>query len=128
MRSLAKIVITTLTVTAAATSCGLVAGLSDRELGESADGASPDVTFDQASGDTAVHEGGSEGGGNDACASESDQTFCADRMAACGTVTGNDNCGRTKTVTCGTCSLPQTCGANNQCACAGGTCPDACTP
>jgi endo-1,4-beta-D-glucanase Y len=57
-----------------------------------------------------------------ACTPESDTAFCSRLGKECGSVTANDNCGVTRTVTsCGTCTSPATCGGGgtaNMC----GTC------
>jgi hypothetical protein len=44
------------------------------------------------------------------CTAESSASFCSRRGKNCGTVTGTDNCGTTRTVTCGSCASPQSCG------------------
>lgn len=45
------------------------------------------------------------------CTAESNATFCSRLGKNCGSVTANDNCGTSRTVTsCGTCTSPQTCG------------------
>jgi peptidoglycan/xylan/chitin deacetylase (PgdA/CDA1 family) len=53
------------------------------------------------------------------CTAESNAAFCARLGKTCGTVTANDNCGASRTVTsCGACTSPETCGgggASNVC-------------
>jgi poly(beta-D-mannuronate) lyase len=45
------------------------------------------------------------------CAPESNAAFCSRLGKSCGTVTGTDNCGQSRTVSsCGTCTAPATCG------------------
>jgi uncharacterized protein YjbI with pentapeptide repeats len=44
------------------------------------------------------------------CTSESTASFCARRGKNCGSVTGTDNCGVTRTYTCGTCATGSVCG------------------
>jgi uncharacterized protein YjbI with pentapeptide repeats len=44
------------------------------------------------------------------CTAETDTAFCARWAKNCGSVTGTDNCGTTRTVSCGTCSGGLTCG------------------
>ena len=45
------------------------------------------------------------------CTPESDPVFCSHLGKNCGTVTGDDNCGTSRTVnSCGTCTSPATCG------------------
>jgi hypothetical protein len=46
------------------------------------------------------------------CTSETDASFCATRGANCGTVTGLDRCGRSRTVSCGSCASPRECGGS----------------
>jgi len=59
------------------------------------------------------------------CTPETDPQLCSRLGKNCGTVTANDNCGNSRTVSsCGTCTSPQTCGG-------GGTanvCGSSCTP
>ncbi|MBI3073043.1 MAG: hypothetical protein HYY84_13095, partial [Deltaproteobacteria bacterium] len=56
------------------------------------------------------------------CTPESDGDFCARVGATCGSKTGTDNCGASRTVTsCGSCTSPETC-LSNVCACTPTTC------
>lgn len=48
--------------------------------------------------------------GGTTCTAESNTQFCARRSKNCGSVTGTDNCGATRTVSCGSCTAPATCG------------------
>lgn len=50
------------------------------------------------------------------CVEETDAAFCARHDAACGELTGEDNCGNERTVTCGTCGDDERC-EENQCVC-----------
>ena len=65
--------------------------------------------------------GGPSGAGSTGgCAPETDAAFCARLRKDCGSVTGTDNCGTSRTVTsCGRCTSSQVCGADNVCSCAG---------
>jgi hypothetical protein len=50
-------------------------------------------------------------GGAGTCTPESDSAFCVRGGNNCGSVTADDNCGLSRTVSsCGTCASPQTCG------------------
>jgi hypothetical protein len=51
------------------------------------------------------------------CAPEADVAFCQRLGKNCGAVTGNDNCGQSRTAMCGACASPQTCQADNLCRC-----------
>jgi poly(beta-D-mannuronate) lyase len=55
--------------------------------------------------------------GGVACTPETDATFCLRLGKTCGSVTGADNCGTTRTVACGTCPSGQTCSTSNVCSC-----------
>ena len=46
------------------------------------------------------------------CAPESDAAFCARLLKSCDAVTGNDNCGHSRSVNCGSCGAAQACLAN----------------
>jgi hypothetical protein len=46
----------------------------------------------------------------DTCAPETDAELCSRLAVECGSFTGEDNCGETRSVTCGGCSAPSTCG------------------
>jgi hypothetical protein len=46
------------------------------------------------------------------CTSESDAAFCGARGANCGTVSGVDRCGRSRTVACASCASPRQCGGS----------------
>ena len=48
--------------------------------------------------------------GSPACTSESNATFCTRLAKNCGSVTGTDNCGNSRTAGCGSCVSPKTCG------------------
>ena len=52
------------------------------------------------------------------CQPESDATFCTRLVKDCGAVTGNDNCGKGRTVACGECAGAERCG--------GGGAPNVC--
>jgi chitinase len=62
--------------------------------------------------------------GGSSCTPESNTTFCSRLGKNCGSVTGTDNCGVSRTVSsCGTCTSPATCGGggtSNVCGTAGG--------
>ncbi len=68
-----------------------------------------------------------DGGASDAgpmdggCTPESAAAFCSRLGAACGSVSGNDNCGAARTGDCGACTAPTTCGGGsagaNMCGC-----------
>ncbi|WP_434381457.1 thrombospondin type 3 repeat-containing protein [Melittangium boletus] len=59
------------------------------------------------------------------CTPESDSGFCSRLGANCGSLTGADNCGATRTVSsCGTCTSPQTCGGSGT----SNVCGEACVP
>jgi len=62
------------------------------------------------------------GGGS--CTAESNSQFCSRLGKNCGSVTANDNCGTSRTVSsCGSCTSPQTCGGGgtaNVCGSSGG--------
>jgi hypothetical protein len=49
------------------------------------------------------------------CEPETDASFCLAKSANCGLVTGNDNCGKVRTVNCGSCAVPQKCNAAHLC-------------
>ncbi|MGI5865588.1 MAG: WD40/YVTN/BNR-like repeat-containing protein, partial [Myxococcales bacterium] len=54
------------------------------------------------------------------CTSESDAAFCARLGKDCGSVSGTDNCGRSRWAYCGSCNHPETCGGGgtaNVCGC-----------
>ncbi len=63
------------------------------------------------------------------CTAETDASFCARFGASCGSKSGTDNCGHTRTVAnCGTCGSSTTCGPDNRCradelTCSAGTLP-----
>lgn len=51
-----------------------------------------------------------------ACTAEDDASFCQRLAATCGTVTGDDNCGLSRTVaSCGICFSPQSCLVDHTC-------------
>jgi hypothetical protein len=59
------------------------------------------------------------------CTPESDATFCSRQGKNCGSFTGTDNCGASRTANCGTCTAPATCGGGgtaNVCGGGSGTC------
>lgn len=73
--------------------------------------------------DGGIGDGGDGGtGGTDACSPEDDESFCSELGSECGSVSGEDNCGETRTVaSCGSCSGELGCNFNK--------CTDAeCTP
>jgi hypothetical protein len=64
------------------------------------------------------------------CTPESDTAFCAARSKDCGSVTGTDTCGVSRTASCGVCTSPQTCGGGttaNVCGCTAETNTQFCT-
>lgn len=64
---------------------------------------------------------GGGGGGGGGCTPETNAAFCARLGKACGSVTANDNCGTSRTVSsCGSCSSGQTCSGSNVCVASGG--------
>jgi hypothetical protein len=50
------------------------------------------------------------------CEPLTDAELCAQRLATCGTITADDGCGRSRTVSCGGCGPTQRC-TNNACVC-----------
>src|SRR5215467_5202197 len=97
------------------TACALVAGLKDRELatdgGSEADSgfdASLDVGHDTAT-PTDTGADSATDGSAEAC-TETDNQFCAEKHAQCGSVSGVDKCGQQRTIpNCGDCTAPQYC-------------------
>ena len=57
----------------------------------------------------------------DTCVPESDSVFCDRNNADCGSFSGSDNCGVSRTVNCGSCPSGQSC-SNGQCVCTPTTC------
>jgi len=57
------------------------------------------------------------------CTPETDAAFCSRLGKNCGSVTANDNCGNSRTVSCGSssCSNGYTCSGSNVCTCVSGT-------
>jgi hypothetical protein len=56
-----------------------------------------------------------------ACVGESDIAFCAALGKNCGSVTGYDNCGHSRSANCGTCTAPQFCGGGGPNVCDNGS-------
>jgi hypothetical protein len=52
-----------------------------------------------------------------ACASETDSVFCTRLGKSCGSVSGTDNCGASRTASCGICGGGELCSASNVCGC-----------
>jgi GH18 family chitinase len=48
--------------------------------------------------------------GGVSCTPETDAEFCSRLAKNCGSVTGTDNCGASRTASCGSCTSPETCG------------------
>lgn len=95
-----------------AAAAGSDASLQDASIGPITDAGAPDA---MASPDTGVTDAG--------CVNETDTAFCQRNGAQCGPFSGQDNCGRGRTLpSCGACvGLGQICGGGgvpNRCACA----------
>jgi Carbohydrate binding module (family 6) len=53
------------------------------------------------------------------CTAETDAALCTRLGKNCGSVSGTDNCGASRTASCGTCTAPLACAASNVCQAAG---------
>ncbi|MBI5548600.1 MAG: hypothetical protein HY901_32350 [Deltaproteobacteria bacterium] len=61
-----------------------------------------------------------------ACAQETDGQFCARQLRECGSLSGLDNCGRSRAASCGACVSPEECSAAGLCLLPGGPVNDEC--
>jgi hypothetical protein len=118
---------------------GSIDGSSDASVPDAStmsDGSTPDAApADSATPDAGAPDGSADGGATDAapdadsaspdtsmCAPQSAAELCTAASAECGSFTGTDNCGATRTENCGGCTAPFSCGDGsagaNECGCA----------
>ncbi len=123
---------------------GCLQNLSEYELPSNADAGSdssqdrPDQPGDGGGGDDAGPTDSGDGPDlrmdpdvtiPDGCVPQTDEDFCANYRAFCGTYSNVDNCGLQREADCGTCVAPEVCGAEteNLCDCPTPTDDEFCT-